>query len=62
MAKVAADDAYGFATSRAIQFHGGFGFTDECDAHLFRRRAMASRAALGDPGHHRKKIAELLLD
>lgn len=61
MARVAADEAYGFATSRAIQFHGGFGFTDECDAHLFRRRAMASRVAFGSPAHHRQQIGALIL-
>ncbi len=61
MARVAADEAYGFATSRAIQFHGGFGFTDECDAHLFRRRAMASRVAFGTPAHHRQQIAAMIL-
>ncbi|MDG2306665.1 MAG: acyl-CoA dehydrogenase family protein [Candidatus Binatia bacterium] len=61
MAKARSSDAYGFATSRAIQFHGGFGFTEECDAHLFRRRALASRPALGDPDHHRAAIADLVL-
>ncbi len=61
MAKAAADDAYGFATSRAIQFHGGYGFTEDCDAHLYRRRALATRPAFGDADHHRTRIAELVL-
>ncbi len=61
MAKVAASEAFTFATSRAIQFHGGYGFTDECDAHVYLRRAQASRAAFGDPAHHRRRIADTLL-
>ncbi len=61
MAKVAASEAFSFATSRAIQFHGGYGFTDECDAHVYTRRAQASRAAFGDPAHHRRQIADTLL-
>lgn len=61
MAKATASDAYSFATSRAIQFHGGFGFTEECDAHLFRRRALSSRPAFGDADHHRQRIADAVL-
>ena len=40
MAKASADVAYSFAADRAIQFHGGFGFTWDCDAQLYRRRAI----------------------
>lgn len=61
MAKATACDAYGFATSRAIQFHGGFGFTEDCDAHLYRRRALASRPVFGDAGYHRQRIADAVL-
>lgn len=61
MAKASADDAFGFATSRAIQFHGGFGFTEDCDAHLYRRRALASRPAFGDADHHRQCVADAVL-
>lgn len=61
MARAAAAEAYGFATSRAIQFHGGFGFTEECDAHLYRRRALASRSAFGGPDYHRTRVADLVL-
>ena len=62
MAKASASDAYVFAASRAIQFHGGYGFTEECDAHLYLRRAFASRAAFGDAAHHRARIADGLVD
>jgi alkylation response protein AidB-like acyl-CoA dehydrogenase len=61
MAKAQACEAYGFATSRAIQFHGGYGFTEECDAHLYLRRAQASRPVFGDPAWHRAAVANALL-
>ena len=62
MAKVAASEAAIFAASRAIQFHGGFGYTDECDAHLYLRRARCGRPAFGDPASHRAWIAANLID
>jgi len=34
MAKAEANEAFSFAADRAIQFHGGFGFTYDCDAQL----------------------------
>ena len=61
MAKAAASEAYPFACSRAVQFHGGYGFTEDCDAHLYLRRALASRPAFGDGREHRAAIAALLL-
>ena len=61
MAKAKASDAYVFAASRAVQFHGGFGFTYECDAHFYMKRALASRPAFGDAAHHRRWIAEHLI-
>jgi alkylation response protein AidB-like acyl-CoA dehydrogenase len=62
MAKAQASEVYPFAASRAIQFHGGYGFTDDCDAHLYLRRAQCSRPALGNAGWHRARVAERLLD
>jgi len=62
MAKAAASEAYASACSRAVQFHGGYGFTEDCDAHLYLRRALASRPALGDAREHRAAIARTLLD
>lgn len=61
MAKVEAAQTYAFAGDRAIQFHGGFGFTYECDAQLFLRRALWSQYAFGDAAHHRKRLAAALL-
>lgn len=61
MAKALAGDALGFAADRAIQFHGGFGFTYDCDAQLFRRRGIWCDAQHGDARHHRRKLADLIL-
>lgn len=61
MAKAAADGAYSFAADRAIQFHGGFGFTHDCDAGLHRRAAIFHASQFGDAAWHRKKLADLLL-
>ena len=60
MAKAAADGAYSFASDRAIQFHGGFGFTYDCDAQLYRRRAIWHAANYGDASFHKAKLAKLL--
>lgn len=61
MAKADASDAFVFAGDRAIQFHGAFGFTWECDAQLFLRRALWCQSQFGDAMHHRKHLAEILL-
>ena len=61
MAKAQADAAMSFAADRAIQFHGGFGFTYDCDAQLYRRRAIWHASQYGDAGYHKAKLADLLL-
>ena len=62
MAKAQSSDNFAYAGDRAIQFHGGFGFTYECDAQLFRRRAFWTANQSGDAIYHRKRLATLLLD
>jgi alkylation response protein AidB-like acyl-CoA dehydrogenase len=62
MAKVQATETLLFAGDRAVQFHGGMGFTYECDAQLYIRRAQWSQQQFGDAQHHRKRLAALLLD
>ena len=62
MAKAQATDALMFAGDRAIQFHGGMGFTYECDAQLYLRRALWIQHQYGDSQHHRLHLANLLLD
>lgn len=61
MAAVQAERALSFAADRAIQFHGGFGFTYDCDAQLYRRRAIFNAALFGDSGYQKRKLADLLL-
>ncbi len=61
MAKAQASDALAFVSDRAIQFHGGFGFTYDCDAQLFRRRGIWCEAQYGDAPYHRRKLADLIL-
>lgn len=60
MAKAQLGDTYTHAADRAIQFHGAIGFTHECHAQLFFRRAQWAMYTLGDAGHHRRKLAELM--
>lgn len=61
MAKSQASDMGVFAASRAVQFHGGIGFTWECYVHLFFKRAMHSQTLLGDARHHRTLLANSLI-
>ena len=61
MAKAEAGDVFAHAGDRAVQFHGGFGFTCDCDAQLFLRRALWLQYGFGDAQHQRRKLAELLL-
>jgi alkylation response protein AidB-like acyl-CoA dehydrogenase len=61
MAKAQANEVLSHAGDRAVQFHGGMGFTWECDAQLYIRRAQWSQQQFGDPLHHRKRLATLLL-
>ncbi|MFK8043753.1 acyl-CoA dehydrogenase family protein [Congregibacter sp.] len=62
MAKAQATEALKFAGDRAVQFHGGMGFTWDCDAQLFIRRAQGAQQQFGDAQHHRQRLAALLLD
>lgn len=61
MAKAHACQTLLYAGDRAVQFHGGMGFTYECDAQLYIRRAQWSQQQFGDAQHHRKRLATLLL-
>lgn len=62
MAKAHACETLSYAGDRAVQFHGGMGFTYDCDAQLYIRRAQWSQQQFGDAQHHRKRLATLLLD
>ncbi len=62
VAKAYASDAYREVGNRAIQVHGGMGFTWENDAHLYYRRAKASEIAFGDATYHRERVAQMVVD
>jgi alkylation response protein AidB-like acyl-CoA dehydrogenase len=61
MAKAYAGDVYSEAVRKGVQLHGGYGFTIDCDVHFYFKRALWSRATLGDATHHRQRLAESLL-
>jgi alkylation response protein AidB-like acyl-CoA dehydrogenase len=62
MGKAQGGEAFAFAGDRAVQFHGGFGFTYDCDAQLYLRRALWRQYQHGDERYHRQALAPLLLD
>lgn len=61
MLKAQASESFAWAGDRAIQFHGGFGFTYECDAQLYLRRALWCQYQFGDERYQRQLLAPLLL-
>ena len=61
MAKAQASEMAVFSSSRAVQFHGGIGFTWECYVHLFFKRQMHNQALYGDARHHRTKLADMVI-
>jgi len=62
MSKAMSGDCCTDAVDRAIQFHGAFGFTWDCHAQLFFRRAQWAEYTFGDAAHHRRHLAGALLD
>jgi len=60
MAKAQLGQTYTYAADRSIQFHGAIGFTYECHAQLFLRRAQWTEHSFGDAIHHRRHLASLL--
>nr|WHW29387.1 putative acyl-CoA dehydrogenase family protein [uncultured bacterium] len=62
MAAAQAHSSYSHSSDRAIQFHGAFGFTHDCDAQLYRRQAIFKGALVGDAAWHREKLSGLLFD
>jgi len=59
-AKAIAGDAYRFVTARAIQIHGGIGFTWEHDLHLYFKRAQSGEMTFGDATSCRELAAQRL--
>jgi alkylation response protein AidB-like acyl-CoA dehydrogenase len=56
-----ASDVFAGAVRKGVQLHGSFGFTWDCDVHFYFKRALVSRAMLGDAAHHRRVLARELL-
>jgi alkylation response protein AidB-like acyl-CoA dehydrogenase len=61
MAKAYAAEAANEVTAECIQIHGGVGFTWDCDAHLFYRKAKQADLLFGYQGWQRERIADLVL-
>jgi alkylation response protein AidB-like acyl-CoA dehydrogenase len=61
MAKSWVAEAAIAVTGTSIQVHGAVGFTWECPAHLYYKRAKATDLMLGRQGYHRSRVADLLL-
>ncbi|MGH9186794.1 MAG: acyl-CoA dehydrogenase family protein, partial [Acidimicrobiales bacterium] len=61
MAKAYVAEAANHVTADCIQIHGGMGFTWDCDAHLFYRRAKQADLLLGYQGWQRQRVADLVL-
>jgi alkylation response protein AidB-like acyl-CoA dehydrogenase len=59
MAKALLGDVYPRTARRAIEIHGGIGFTWEFDLHLWFKRAHADEGAFGDPSFQRERVAAL---
>jgi alkylation response protein AidB-like acyl-CoA dehydrogenase len=62
MAKSFVGEAAVFVSSEDIQIHGGVGFTWDCDAHFYYKRAKQNDAMLGYQGFQRRRLADLVLD
>jgi alkylation response protein AidB-like acyl-CoA dehydrogenase len=59
MAKACLSDVYARTANRAVQIHGGIGFTWEHDLHFWFKRAKWNELAFGDVAYHRERVAQL---
>jgi alkylation response protein AidB-like acyl-CoA dehydrogenase len=59
IAKARLGEVYARTVNRAVQMHGGIGFTWEYDLQLWFKRACWNEVAFGDPAHHRERLATL---
>jgi alkylation response protein AidB-like acyl-CoA dehydrogenase len=59
LAKAHLSDMYSRTTNRAVQMHGGIGFTWEHDIHFWFKRAKWNEFAFGDATYHRERLAQL---
>lgn len=61
MAKGYVGEAAVFVSAEDIQIHGGVGFTWDCDAHFYYKRAKQNDMMLGYQGWQRSRLADLVL-
>ena len=59
MAKSYTAEAANYVTAECIQIHGGVGYTWECDAHVFLRRAKVNDLLFGAQNWQRERVADL---
>ncbi len=59
-ARIAASEAFWFASKENIQTHGGMGFTWEVDCHLFYRRSKLLSVQAGAPKIWKEKLVRVL--
>ncbi len=59
-ARIAASDAYWFASKENIQTHGGMGFTWEVDCHLYYRRSKQLALVAGAPKVWKERLVSQL--
>lgn len=59
-ARIAASEAYWFASKENIQTHGGMGFTWEVDCHLYYRRSKLLAVQAGAPNIWKEKLVRAL--
>jgi alkylation response protein AidB-like acyl-CoA dehydrogenase len=62
IAKSYCSDAGREVGNRAIQVHGGIGFTWEHNLHLYYKRAKSSEIMFGDATYHREQVAQQVVD
>lgn len=60
MAKTMAADAAHLVGRKALQCHGGIGYTVEYDLHLFLKRTWALEQLWGDTAWHRRRVAHAI--
>jgi alkylation response protein AidB-like acyl-CoA dehydrogenase len=57
MAKSQACQAAVEIAGKAMQLHGGIGYTWESGIHVYLKRAALNRSLFGSPATHRKRLA-----
>jgi len=61
MAKAYVPESANVVAGECIQIHGGVGFTWDCDAHLYYKRAKQNDLLFGYHGIHRARVADSYL-